>query len=139
MSNDNVLMITFGEVGDGLENFTISGKNWIKLKKWIDDENIDGFYVLENIEWFYVAYNITPKQTEKFADYYGYEEAKKYMIDYVGKDVYEEHIISVSKYEEKEIRTKVLEEMDVSKYNPRAVLGKLDFDRRAEADGIVWG
>ena len=32
----------------------------------------------------------------------------------------------------------VLEEMEVSKFNPRSVMGKLDFDRRAEEDGIVW-
>ena len=32
----------------------------------------------------------------------------------------------------------VLEEMEIDKYNPRSVGGKLDFDRRAEEDGIVW-
>ena len=32
----------------------------------------------------------------------------------------------------------VLEEMDISKWNPRSVMGKLDFDRRAEEDGITW-
>tara|TARA_R110000822_G_scaffold282609_1_gene404169 strand:+ start:85 stop:648 length:564 start_codon:yes stop_codon:yes gene_type:complete len=33
---------------------------------------------------------------------------------------------------------RVLEEMDISKWNPRSVMGKLDFDRRAEEDGITW-
>ena len=32
----------------------------------------------------------------------------------------------------------VLEEMEIDKFNPRSVGGKLDFDRRAEEDGIVW-
>ena len=138
MSNDAILMITFGEVCGGLENFTISGKNWIKLKKWIEAEGIDSFTGLDNIDWFYVAYNITPKQTEKFADYCDYEEAKKYMIDYLGKGVYEEYMMREAKYHEKQIRDKVLEEMDVEKWNPRSVGGKLDFDRRAKEDGIVW-
>ena len=136
--NDAVLLVTFGEVGDGLENFTISGKNWIKLKKWIEAENIDGFTGLDTIDYFYVAYNITPKQTEKFADYCVYEEAKKYMIDYIGVGNYEEYIIRESKYEEKKIRDKVLKEMDIEKWNPRSVIGKLDFDRRAEEDGIIF-
>ena len=29
-------------------------------------------------------------------------------------------------------------ELQVEKYNPRSVIGRLDFDRRAEADGIVF-
>ena len=29
-------------------------------------------------------------------------------------------------------------QLEVEKYNPRSVIGKLDFDRRAEADGIVF-
>ena len=30
------------------------------------------------------------------------------------------------------------EELEEAKYNPRNPLGQLEFDRRAEADGIVW-
>ena len=33
---------------------------------------------------------------------------------------------------------KVNEELEVAKYNPRNPLGKLEFDRRAEADGIIF-
>ena len=33
---------------------------------------------------------------------------------------------------------KVNEEIEVAKYNPRNPLGKLEFDRRAEADGIIF-
>ena len=33
---------------------------------------------------------------------------------------------------------KLHRQLEVEKYNPRSVIGKLDFDRRAEADGIVF-
>ena len=49
-----------------------------------------------------------------------------------------EHKEQTDKYYEKEKAKKVLEEMDVEKWNPRSVGGKLDFDRRAKEDGIVW-
>tara|TARA_R110000868_G_scaffold288668_1_gene548944 strand:- start:713 stop:1180 length:468 start_codon:yes stop_codon:yes gene_type:complete len=32
----------------------------------------------------------------------------------------------------------VFKEMDISKWDPRTVMGNLDFDRRAEADGIEY-
>ena len=38
----------------------------------------------------------------------------------------------------KEKHSKIASELELSKWNPRSVLGKLDFDRRAKEDGIEW-
>jgi len=38
----------------------------------------------------------------------------------------------------KEKHNKIASELELSKWNPRSVLGKLEFDRRAEEDGIKY-
>tara|TARA_R110000803_G_C11822873_1_gene302196 strand:- start:42 stop:476 length:435 start_codon:yes stop_codon:yes gene_type:complete len=140
--NDAVLLVTFGEVGDGLFSFTICEKQFKLLQGWINKYHIKDIDNLCSFDYFFVAYNITPKQMEKFSDYHNFLEAKQYMIDcceYNGS--YIKHMDNYYQYEKKEIRqttNEVLKEMDIEKWNPRSVIGKLDFDRRAEEDGIIF-
>ena len=121
MSNNNILLITMGLTCDGLNSFTITGRNWIKLDKWMRHYDLESSDKTMDATYYKIAENITPKQQEKFVDYWTYEEAQNYILAFNGKE-----------------RGEVLEEMDVEKWNPRSVGGKLDFDRRAKEDGIVW-
>ena len=155
-SNDNILLITMGLTCEGLNSFTITGRNWVKLEKFMRHYDLTDCNETCDISYYEIARNITPKQREKFVDCYDLKEAKDNIIQLVyGSSRYQkynremkneaegmvewfEHKEEIDKYYEKEKATKVLEEMEIDKYNPRSVGGKLDFDRRAEEDGIVW-
>ena len=155
-TNDNMLLITMGLTSEGLNSFTITGRDWIKLEKFMSHYDLTSCDETCDSSYYEIARNITPKQREKFVDCYDLKEAKEYIIHLVygdgcyrhnnpdglsPKELMEEwleHKEETDKYNEKEKATKVLEEMEIDKYNPRSVGGKLDFDRRAEEDGIVW-
>ena len=153
MSNNNILLITMGLTCDGLNSFTITGRNWIKLDKWMRHYDLESSDKTMDATYYKIAENITPKQQEKFVYCYDLNHAQNYILDLIygprghnaelafnGKERGEwlEDKESKDRYYEKEKAKKVLEEMDVEKWNPRSVGGKLDFDRRAKEDGIVW-
>ena len=143
-TNDNMLLITMGLTSEGLNSFTITGRDWIKLEKFMSHYDLTSCDETCDSSYYEIARNITPKQREKFVDCYDLKEAKDNIIHLVygssaeGIEEWLEHKEEIDKYYEKEKATKVLEEMEIDKYNPRSVGGKLDFDRRAEEDGIVW-
>lgn len=142
MSNDNMLLITMGLTSEGLNSFTITGRDWEKLKEWMSHYELDDCDETCDKDYYIVAYNVTPKQREKFNRYYDLNDAKDYILYLVYEQDYMEewleHKQSIDEYYEKEKAKEVLEELEIDKYNPRSVGGKLDFNRRAEEDGIVW-
>jgi hypothetical protein len=84
MANDDMLLITFGLVGDGLESFTITGYDWGNLHDWIKKYDLKYVEGLTEIAVYTIAQNITPKQMEKFIDLCNLEQAKQLIIDYMG-------------------------------------------------------
>ena len=92
MTNDNVLLITFGEPGDGLNNFTITGRDWIKLEKWIKTFKIDYCFGVNSFSWYKVAEQMTPHQLKKFPSLYNKKEAEEFIIEYIGMEQYEKCI-----------------------------------------------
>ena len=145
MSNDNMLLITMGLTSEGLNSFTITGRDWIKLEEWMEHYELKDMDGTCDISYYKIASNITPKQREKFNRYYDLNDAKDYILYLTGYRVrgdyieeWLEHKQSIDEYCEKEKAKEVLEELEIDKYNPRSVGGKLDFNRRAEEDGIVW-
>ena len=142
MSNDDMLLITMGLTSEGLNSFTITGRDWVKLEEWMSHYNLDNCDETCDISYYKIASNITPKQREKFNRYYDLNDAKDYILYLVYEQDYMEewleHKQSIDEYYEKEKAKEVLEELEIDKYNPRSVGGKLDFNRRAEEDGIVW-
>ena len=122
------------------------------LKRWDEDYGSDSVIYIPKYKKHIVAENITDKQLEKFnlkssweildiifrcsgmewyyqKDLMVYFTASKYIIKYVD---------TWNKQGNKRWWNDFKEELEEAKYNPRNVLGKLEFDRRAEADGIVW-
>ena len=149
MSNDNMLLITMGLTSEGLNSFTITGRDWIKLEEWMGHYELKHMDETCDISYYKIASNVTPKQREKFNIYYDLNEAKDNILYLTGywvrgdyKEEWLEHKQFIDEYWDKaehEQKTKeVLEELEIDKYNPRSVGGKLDFNRRAEEDGIVW-
>tara|TARA_R110002072_G_scaffold174581_1_gene330034 strand:+ start:701 stop:1243 length:543 start_codon:yes stop_codon:yes gene_type:complete len=140
-SNENMLLITMTSRLQGLNTFTITGRDWIKLEKWMSHYDLDNYEETCDISYYVIARNITPKQREKFANYYELEEAKEnilYLVYDNDREEWLEHKLGIEKYYEKQKAKEVLEELEIDKFNPRSVGGKLDFNRRAEEDGIVW-
>ena len=161
-------IIAFSLIGDMIEQtnenwkynkiFITTEKDFDKiesaLKRWDEDYYwIDGMLYVPH-HWGHkkriVAANITDKQLEKFnldcpwkilnlifkcdcMDWYYPQEA--WMVGYVvGTDYVDEWNSKGNKKWWNDFK----EELEEAKYNPRNVLGKLEFDRRAEADGIIW-
>ena len=121
------------------------------LKRW--DENYDCKDAMFSIPYYrkeIVASNITDKQLEKFnldCPYNILDELFKChgMKWYypqenwmVGKEVRTDYVDEWNSKGNKKWWNDFKEELEEAKYNPRNVLGKLEFDRRAEADGIIW-
>ena len=82
---------------------------------------------------FRIAANITPKQSNKFENLLSSWDAINQVMSHFEwtDDVWKDNW-------EKEKRTEIHNELDISKWDPRSVLGKLEFDRRAEDAGIKW-
>ena len=146
MTNDNMLLITMGLTSEGLNDFTITGKDWIKLEEWMSHYDLDHCDETCDTNYYVVAENITPKQREKFVGYHELEEAKELILYFIygesgqqsGWKEWLQHKEDTDKYCEKYKAKEVLKELEIDKWNPRSVGGKLDFNRRAEEDGIVW-
>ena len=140
MSNNNILLITMGLTCDGLNSFTITGRNWIKLDKWMRHYNLTDCDQTMDISYYKIAQNVTPKQQEKFVCCYDLNQAQNYILDlcFDSKEEWDEYEKSEDRYYTKQHTKEVLAEMEIEKWNPRSVGGKLDFDRRAKEDGIVW-
>ena len=109
MTNDNVLLITFGEPGDGLNNFTITGRDWIKLEKWMKTFRIDDCYGVNNYAWYEVARDITPRQQLKFHTLLTKKEAEEFIIEYIGEENWRECVMERAK---EKVEEKVEEEMN---------------------------
>ena len=80
MSNNNILLITMGLTCDGLNSFTITGRNWIKLDKWMRHYDLESSDKTMDATYYKIAENITPKQQEKFVYCYDLKEAKDNII-----------------------------------------------------------
>ena len=132
--NDDILLIHWGDTFEGYD-WCMGEREWKKLTEWCDKNEI---YCYENgapYKRIRIARNITPKQMEKFDEFYWcYTDCAKLIQRELG-----EGFVDCEEEIHKQKFVKIAEEMDISKFNPRAVLGKLDFDRRAEEDGIKWG
>ena len=140
-NNDNMLMITMGLTCDGLNRFTITGRDWIKLEGWMRHYNLDDSDETCDISYYHIARNITPKQREKFVCCFSLEAGKDYILHLVyGEEsgLWLKEKENTDKYYHKEKAKEVLEELEIEKWNPRSVGGKLDFNRRAVEDGIEW-
>jgi len=108
MTNVDVLLITFGNPGDGLNNFTITGRDWIQLEKWIKKYRINYCYGMEMVSWFEVAENITPNQLKKFHTLLTEKEAQKFIIEYIGQANWRECIEERAKAMIEERRQRIL-------------------------------
>ena len=82
---------------------------------------------------FIIASNITPTQSKKFEDLLSSWDAINQVMMHFdwSNDVWKDNWW-------KDAMKEIHKELDISKWNPRSVLGKLDFDRRAEDDGIIF-
>tara|TARA_R110002167_G_scaffold167381_1_gene364624 strand:- start:82 stop:486 length:405 start_codon:yes stop_codon:yes gene_type:complete len=108
MTNDNVLLITFGEPGDGLTNFTITGRDWNKLEEWIKAFGIDYCFGVNSFSWYKVAEQMTPHQLKKFPSLYNKKEAEEFIIEYIGKEAWLECLMHRAKALIEERRRRVL-------------------------------
>ena len=83
-----------------------------------------------------IAMHITPKQVGKFiALEDSWSVINELLID---MDVVDINQCVKCRYGVEERAECIDRELQIEKYNPRSVIGRLDFDRRAEADGIVF-
>ena len=104
----------------------------LKLRKTLKTDMYSG------ADWtffeYLVASNITPTQSRKFDLLLSSWDALNEFLDHFGwtDDDWKTDDWRTS------ARKELHAELDVSKWNPRSVLGKLEFDRRAEADGIIY-
>tara|TARA_R110000772_G_scaffold2756_1_gene10025 strand:- start:47 stop:472 length:426 start_codon:yes stop_codon:yes gene_type:complete len=89
-----------------------------------------------------VADNITEKQLEKFNDVYCWIvlddliscRKESWRLHHNGPN----HLLKWSMEEKEELWDDVHKELEEAKFNPRNPLGKLEFVRRAEEDGIEY-
>ncbi len=93
MTNDNVLLITFGEPGDGLNNFTITGRDWITLDKWLTKFHLEDCYGMGEVRWYKVAEQMTPHQLRKFPTLLTKNEAQEFIIEFIGMEQYQQCIM----------------------------------------------
>ena len=108
MTNDNILLITFGEPGDGLNNFTITGRDWIKLEKWMETYRIADCYGVNNYTWYEVARDITPTQQRKFHTILTKKEAQEFIVEYIGEENWRECVMDRAKAMIEERRKRIL-------------------------------
>ncbi len=108
MTNDNVLLITFGEPGDGLNNFTITGRDWIKLEKFIKTFGIDYCHGVNSFSWYKVAEQMTPHQLKKFHTLLTEKEAEEFIIECIGKEAWSECVMERAKAMIEERRQRIL-------------------------------
>ena len=107
---------------------TMIHSDFLKLKTHID-KYFDGFefYAIP------VAHNITPKQLLKFYNVEGSALAIREVLKWFEHDA-DEIWLEAHRQNYKMVQN----QLDINKWNPRSVLGKLEFDRRAVEDGITW-
>jgi len=144
------IIFAFRIGGDIAEQERLSEETFITTKKDLDKIQRVLFKWTDNYTSIYVpcercckvAQNITNKQLEKFnltsaREILG-EIFKCYGVWIQSRNT----IMFVNSWNKegglKEWWNDFKEELEEAKYNPRNPLGKLEFDRRAEADGIVW-
>ena len=122
------------------------------LEKWNEDwQDEDIVHLSYPCEPALVAENITDKQLEKFNldtawsildEIFLCDEMRWYFPNDRGcsfRRVYNKNYVDKwNKEGNKKWWSDFKNELEEAKYNPRHPLGKLEFDRRAEADGIVW-
>tara|TARA_R110000772_G_scaffold152434_1_gene263197 strand:+ start:376 stop:711 length:336 start_codon:yes stop_codon:yes gene_type:complete len=82
-----------------------------------------------------IAMFLTPKQViEKFIDL---ADSWSILAEIAFELGYLKPWESYINYQMEKVQ-KLHKQLEVEKYNPRSVIGKLDFDRRAIADGIIF-
>jgi len=141
MSNTNVYFITIGHdmVSGSLWNYVICEED---LKLVESGLRRDEFHEFELETRHIVAENITEKQLEKFNDVDSWtilddlmsSEYNVWRLHHNGAN----HKLKWSMEEKEELWADVHKELEEAKFNPRNPLGKLDFYRRAEEDGIEY-
>ena len=128
-------------------HFTMTYETLNKLQDWVDnnteiyDESEKG-----EIHSTYIAENVTDLQCKKFVNFVSdYTEVTRqlvkdhyYYMNYEGGDREFRVYNSVDEEVKDSFSDNVLEDLDISKWNPRSVLGRLEFDRRSEEAGIVF-
>ena len=82
MSNDNILLITMGVTSKGLNSFTITGRNWVKLEQWMRLYKLDCNVYCDN-SYYEIARNVTPRQRVNFINFYDLEKAQNFVLDWV--------------------------------------------------------
>ena len=87
-----------------------------------------------NIYSFPIAKNITPKQAKKLVDVRDSWSIWTILTWFE----WDKPEIWQKTPEQREVMEDFITELEKSKWDPRSVLGRLEFDRRAVADGIVY-
>jgi hypothetical protein len=142
---------------DGLDDriFIATSKDMSKvesaLEKWNEDWQDCDMVCWHPCEPTLIAKNITDKQLEKFNldtawsildEIFLCDMMKWYFPNDVAcrlrRIANKKYVDKWNKEGNKKWWNDFKNELEEAKYNPRHPLGKLEFDRRAEADGIVW-
>jgi len=139
MPNTNVYFIRIEHDEGNYWNYVIEQEE-LKLVESALKRN---YFCDFNIETYHnVADNITEKQLEKFnhneswvvLDELMSSEYNVWRLHHNGAN----HKLKWSMEEKEELWADVHKELEEAKFNPRNPLGKLEFDRRAEEDGIEY-
>ena len=104
------------------------------VKRWkAQSDELSSWHYDLTIVCYKIATKITRKQLEKFEDVMdSWQVITAIMDNWDG-------LLDVAKDNCKRYFVDYMEpELELSKWNPRSVLGKLEFDRRAKEAGIEW-
>tara|TARA_R110000824_G_scaffold47235_1_gene134726 strand:- start:219 stop:632 length:414 start_codon:yes stop_codon:yes gene_type:complete len=133
----SVYFVKFGEW-----YFTMTRPTIQKLSDWIDkNDAIYDEYHNGDLDSYLIARNITDFQSRKFENFANDYTVvtRELVLDHYYYDGGEYRPSATVDFRVKEhLSDMVLDELEKSKWNPRSVLGKLEFDRRAEEDGIKY-
>ena len=110
-----------------------------------EDVEFDDYHLVGNLRYAEIDDITDPRYIHQTStnNIYCYDAPSKCVGKWNPKGYIRWHLAYSKKLEKSIIERQnrlmvLLKEMEKEKWNPRSVGGKLDFDRRAEADGIVW-
>lgn len=123
------------------QHYTMTAQTSDRINKWIDD-NMDIYDECNEGELneTLIARNVTDLQCKKFENFVSFTQLTRQLVRnkyYNADNEYQLGSANSVDFEVKEyFDDEFLKELDISKWDPRSVLGKLEFDRRSEDAGI---